>query len=100
MFYKSDIEEVYETREQIKNRYIEKLTQNTEREKIVGSTLYGPQRDDIEIYLSGLLARTYASQGQQRSIVLGMKLAEGEVIKEKIGGSICGKFSAIYIVIP
>ena len=85
MIYKSDIEENFTSIEQIKNRFIEKLTQNNEKEKTVGNTLYGPQRDDIDIYLSGLLARSYASQGQQRSIVLGMKLAEGEVIKEKIG---------------
>ena len=48
----------------------------------MGTSLYGPQRDDIEIILNGKSARSYASQGQQRSIVLAMKLAEGEVIRE------------------
>jgi DNA replication and repair protein RecF len=39
----------------------------------------------MEIILSGKSARSYASQGQQRSIVLAIKLAEGEVIKNIIG---------------
>lgn len=41
-----------------------------------GVTALGPHRDDIAITLSGRSARTAASQGQQRSIVLALKLAE------------------------
>lgn len=41
-----------------------------------GVTVVGPHRDDITITLSGRPARTSASQGQQRSIVLAVKLAE------------------------
>ncbi len=61
------------------------FTANLEKERIVGTSLYGPQRDDVKIEISGSLARSFASQGQQRSIVLAIKLAEGEVIKKLFG---------------
>ncbi|MBM7867736.1 DNA replication/repair protein RecF [Heliobacterium gestii] len=40
------------------------------------STLTGPHRDDLQLFLNGRDARTYGSQGQQRSIALSLKLAE------------------------
>lgn len=42
----------------------------------------GPQRDGYHISLDGLDSRSYASQGQQRSAVLSMKLAQLEIIKK------------------
>ncbi|MBO4930962.1 MAG: DNA replication/repair protein RecF, partial [Clostridia bacterium] len=63
----------------------EKLTTNIDREIIVGSTLWGTHKDDIRLALNGKEAKLYASQGQQRSIVLSIKLAEAEISK-KIGG--------------
>ena len=63
------------------------MTSNTDRELAAGITLYGVHRDDIEININGESARAYASQGQQRSAVLSMKLAEGEVNRE-----ICGEY--------
>jgi DNA replication and repair protein RecF len=41
-----------------------------------GVTVAGPHRDDVEFLLDGRPARTTASQGQQRSVVLACKLAE------------------------
>lgn len=61
------------------------LVENIDREILVGSTLYGPHRDDIAIKLNDKDAKTFASQGQQRSLALAMKLAEGEMSK-RIGG--------------
>ncbi|MBO4933487.1 MAG: DNA replication/repair protein RecF, partial [Clostridia bacterium] len=63
----------------------EKLTTNIDREIIVGSTLWGIHKDDIRLALNGKEAKLYASQGQQRSIVLSIKLAEAEISK-KLGG--------------
>lgn len=63
----------------------EKLTTNIDREIIVGSTLWGIHKDDIRLSLNGKEAKLYASQGQQRSIVLSIKLAEAEISK-KLGG--------------
>ena len=50
-----------------------------------GTTLFGVHKDDIEILLNERSARVFASQGQQRSIAVAMKLAEGEVCREKTG---------------
>lgn len=85
--YRSDISEDISDKEKIKKIYYSILTENREKEKIVGSSLYGPHRDDMEILLNGVSARSFASQGQQRSIVLSLKLAEGEVNRD-----ICGEY--------
>ncbi len=50
-----------------------------------GVTNNGPHRDDIEILINGKNAKSFASQGQQRSSVLSLKLAEASVLKEKMG---------------
>lgn len=49
------------------------------------STTKGPHRDDIEIFINGNSARIYGSQGQQRSCVLAIKLAEAALLKEMTG---------------
>lgn len=67
------------------SEFLELLTSNVEREIRMGTTLYGAQRDDIEIMLDGREARAFSSQGQQRSIALAMKLAEGILSKEVTG---------------
>lgn len=51
----------------------------------LGSTVVGPHRDDIEFSINDTPARSYASQGQQRTIVLSLKLAELQVIEQVIG---------------
>lgn len=61
------------------------LTGSIEREVRYGATLYGIHKDDISIRLNEREARSYASQGQQRSLALAMKLAEGEMAKT-VGG--------------
>ena len=48
-------------------------------------TGFGPQTDDVEIVLSGRLAREHASQGQLRSLVLALKLAELSNVEERRG---------------
>ena len=50
-----------------------------------GHTTLGPHRDDLDIYINGISARNYGSQGQQRSCSLTLKLAECRVIKEIMG---------------
>ncbi|CDZ23155.1 DNA replication and repair protein RecF [[Clostridium] cellulosi] len=50
-----------------------------------GLTRIGPHRDDIKISIGGVDSRLYSSQGQQRSAVLALKLAEAAVLKETIG---------------
>ncbi len=62
--------------------YRKLLTENMQRELRTGATLYGIHKDDLKIELCGNDARAFASQGQQRSIALAMKIAEGELSKE------------------
>ena len=48
-------------------------------------SVVGPHRDDISYYINSSDSKKYASQGQQRTIVLSLKLAELQLIKEKAG---------------
>jgi DNA replication and repair protein RecF len=50
-----------------------------------GQTAVGPQRDDVEVWLDEREARLFASQGQQRSIVLSLKLAELNYVSDVTG---------------
>src|SRR5690625_1576434 len=50
-----------------------------------GVSLVGPQRDDVRFLIGGVDARTFASQGQQRTAVLSLKLAELEFLWEETG---------------
>ncbi len=70
----------------LEDRYMELLTTRHDREIGAGATLWGIHKDDIRITLNGRPARLYASQGQQRSLALAMKLAEGWVSALESGG--------------
>lgn len=45
-------------------------------------TLYGPQKDELELYINGFLAKETASQGQHKSILISLKLAEFDYMKD------------------
>lgn len=47
--------------------------------------LSGPHRDDLEVTVNGISARTYGSQGQIRTAALALKLAEREILCEDCG---------------
>ena len=66
--------------------YLELYSSHHDREIAAESTLWGIHKDDLEINLNGNRARIFASQGQQRSLSLALKLAEGEIIREDSGG--------------
>jgi DNA replication and repair protein RecF len=50
-----------------------------------GSTTVGPHHDDIRVLLEGLEARAYSSQGQQRTAVVSLKLAEAALMARRTG---------------
>ena len=83
--YESDIDENIKEISDIKEEYKRILSSDISREINTGYSLFGPARDDIEIKINKKTAKSFASQGQQRSVVLAIKLAEGEVIKEIFG---------------
>ena len=70
----------------LEERYLELLSTRHDREIGAGATLWGIHKDDVRISLNGRPARLYASQGQQRSLALAMKLAEGWVSALECGG--------------
>ncbi len=50
-----------------------------------GLTLVGPHRDDVVIELNGLPSRTHASQGEQRSLALALRLAAHRTVHDMVG---------------
>lgn len=80
-----EVPELKYTEPKSADEYKRLLENGTEREIRAGTTLFGPHRDDITVTLNGREARLYASQGQQRSIALAMKLAEGEISARESG---------------
>ena len=70
--------------EDIAQKFEEKLKERQIEEIIRAQSLVGPHRDDVSFFINDIEAKKFASQGQQRTIVLSLKLAELELIKEKI----------------
>lgn len=68
--------------EKILMKRLEESRENDLREKI---TTVGPHRDDMEVLINEKSARLYGSQGQQRSCVLALKLAEAELLSKMTG---------------
>ena len=69
----------------IEDEFSSKFSSIKEKEVMRGTTLIGPHRDDIYFIVNDRDVQTYGSQGQQRRTALSVKLAEIELIKEKIG---------------
>ena len=63
--------------------FLEKLTNHYTRDSVLGTTSTGPHRDDFQFEVHELGARTHGSDGQQRSLVLALKLAQIEFIEQK-----------------
>jgi DNA replication and repair protein RecF len=52
-----------------------------------GVTTVGPHRDDLELSVGGLPARTHASQGEQRCLALALRLAGHDLVTQRIGSA-------------
>lgn len=85
--YISDVYQEDLTREEMEERYLSLLKTNLSQDIRYGFTQKGIHRDDMEIFMDSRLARNFSSQGQQRSAVLALKLAEGEISEEMTGNS-------------
>jgi len=71
------------TKEEIEEVLLKKLLESREKELKLKYTNIGPHRDDLKIYINNMEVKSFGSQGQQRSALLSMKLAELEIFKEK-----------------
>lgn len=71
--------------EQIASAFRVSLEERKMEEMRRGQACVGPHRDDVIFYINGNEAVKYASQGQQRTIVLALKLSELDIITAKTG---------------
>ncbi len=80
--YISSTEEILAI-DEMKNLILNKLNEIKNDEIRRMQCLIGAHRDDVDFFINGVDSKKYASQGQQRTIVLALKLAELEILKEK-----------------
>ena len=71
--------------DEMQHVYLAELERISQDESTRGTTLRGPQRDDIVFMVNNQDCRLYGSQGQQRTVALSLKLAEREVLTELMG---------------
>jgi DNA replication and repair protein RecF len=83
--YQPNVEADGDDPQAIQSRFFEKIQQRAIAERHQRTTLVGPHRDDIEFSINDTPSRQYGSQGQQRTLVLALKLAELNLIDEVIG---------------
>lgn len=74
-----------DTPEALQKAFLEKIQQRAIAEQHQGTSLVGPHRDEVEFLINQTPARQYGSQGQQRTLVLALKLAELKLIEDVIG---------------
>ena len=69
----------------VQQAFLAKIEERRIAEQYQGKTVVGTHRDEIEFTIDRTPARYYGSQGQQRTLVLALKLAELKLIEEVIG---------------
>ncbi|MFQ5905453.1 MAG: DNA replication/repair protein RecF, partial [bacterium] len=69
----------------IEDSFADQLEKSKDLEKERGATLVGPHRDDFVQKLSGRDMRRFASEGEQRTASISMKLAGAELVREGTG---------------
>ena len=74
--------EFNEDKEVMKDKFLSKLNDNYEREKLYGNSLYGPHRDDFSFFLTNKDLSIYGSQGQLRCAMISYKLSELEIFNK------------------
>lgn len=74
-----------DTQEAVDATFREAMERVATEELRRGVTLVGPQRDDVQFLIEGRDARVYGSQGERRTVVLALKLAEFRLVQEHVG---------------
>ncbi len=83
--YDSDVYKEGLSREEMEEEYKKVLAQSFAMDQKYGFTQKGVHRDDLAVSINSYPARGFASQGQQRSAILALKLAEGEISRKMTG---------------
>ena len=63
----------------------ESMLQARERETRLRQAVVGPHRDELDLRIHGMLAADFASEGQQRTLALALKLAQGKLLERRGG---------------
>jgi DNA replication and repair protein RecF len=63
----------------------ESILQARERETRLRQAVVGPHRDELDLRLHGMPAAEFASEGQQRTLALALKLAQGTLLERRGG---------------
>ena len=82
---KEEIEIKYFSEANTRQNFLNELKSRRKLDIIKGFTTKGVHRDDFMIYINGKEVEIYGSQGQNRTAVLSLKLAELQVIYDDIG---------------
>ena len=77
--------DVHVSPEEMYAQYTNKLQQERNRDLGAGFSTVGAHREDVYFTIDGISAKDFGSQGQQRSAVLALKLAEASLLKEMTG---------------
>ena len=83
--YLPNVEWMEDNPEKVQQAFLAKIADRRTAEQYQGKTVVGTHRDEIEFTINQTPARYYGSQGQQRTLVLALKLAELKLIEEVIG---------------
>jgi len=76
-----DAEELrLEYQSSVKQDFAVELAQSRGREQTYRTTLIGPHRDDVELWLEDRPAAAFASEGQKRTLAIALKLAQAEYL--------------------
>jgi len=81
---KENIEIKYKTSIKNLEEYIKKIKENQDLDIKRGYTSFGVHRDDFEIFINEKNVAIFGSQGQQRSSIISLKLAEAEIVYDEI----------------
>lgn len=83
--YNSSIDYNNNSEKETKENFINALEKNINADMKRSITHKGPHRDDISFFINGTEAKTYGSQGQQRTTLLSLKISELKYINDEIG---------------
>ena len=75
---------IQDSLEGVRQAFLEKIKARAIAEQYQGTTVVGPHRDDVTFTINNTPARQYGSQGQQRTLVLALKLAELQLIEQVV----------------
>lgn len=67
----------------VSDNYAQRLSEALDKDRLLQRSTYGPHRDDLVLMMNGQAVKKFASQGQLKSFLLAMRLAQYEVLRQK-----------------